>query len=327
MRRAALIGSLLILSSLPWLIPELRLTRETVALARLPYEARRAQINGPFWRSIAEVRRRMPGNEPVRVMLRRGHDFDRAVFLTYYLYPRVTRYFVSLDHYRGTAPAPPETPIAYIDVERVDAVRVMTYPEIRAEQLRETPFPLPPLSDVEARELIVPFAASFDGAPPDAYMTQAVFVSASNGMLTLTLEPDGRAWITPLRAGEPLVLRDLVYDAYRVLTSGWIRVTATVPVRAGASLVNHGRNRITPIKIFGAVPPLPRRVAGGDKLWLLNANQHESSVVVNGTRVTLPPYALQSIPSAPLNEIDGNGRVLPFTSRKLPDGNTRFVWP
>jgi hypothetical protein len=324
-RREALLGALLILSAAPGWLPELRQTREAVSLARLPYEARRARVNGPFWISIAEVQRRMPAGEPVRVILRRPHDWDRLVFLTYYLYPHVTRWFASLDHYRAVAPAPPETLLAYIDVERLDAVRVMTYGEIRAEQMRETPFPLPPLSGVEGRELIVPFAASFDGI--DSYVTEAVFVAASDGTLTLTLEPDGRAWVTPLRAGEPLVLQDVVYSAFQVMTSGWIRVTSTVPLRAGASLINRGRGRSTSIPIFSAVPPLPRSVPGGDKLWLLNAGAHEAGVVVNGARVTLPPWALQSMPSAPVNEIDGSGSVLPFTSRKLPDGNTEFAWP
>lgn len=317
MRRTTIAGTLLILSSLPWLIPELHL-RETVELARLPYAARRAHANGPFWISIAEVERRM--GKTVPVLLRHPDDFDRAVFLTYYLYPRVTRYFVSLDHYRALAPAPPETPIAYIDIARRDAVRVMTYPEIRAEQMAEEPFVPPPVTSEAARELILPFAVSFDGA--DSYVTQAAFVSESDGTLTLTLEPEGRAWSVPLRAGQPFAARDFVYPM-----SGWIRITSTVPVRAGAALVNRGRHRSATIAIYRAVPPLPPRIAGGDKLWLLNPEAHASEVKVNGQIVTLKAYELRSMPSADVNVVEGSARVLPFTSRKLPDGNTSFVWP
>src|SRR4029079_18995023 len=148
--------------------------------------------------------------------------------------------------------------------DRVDAVRVMTYPRIRAEQMAEEPFVPPPITSEPARELIIPFAVSFDGA--DSYVTQTAFVSESDGALTLTLEPEGRTWTVPLRAGRPFLSRDLAYPI-----SGWIRVTATGPVRAGAALVNRTRHRSAPIEIYRAVPPLPPHIDGGDKLWLLNA--------------------------------------------------------
>ena len=326
-RRTAVIGGLLILSSIPGWMPMLRLTRAAVALARRPYAERRAEINGPFWSSIAEVRRRMPGSGTVPVILRRGRDFDRALFLGYYLYPRVARYYVSLDHYRAAAPAPPETPLAYLDVRRVDAVRVMTYPEIRAEQAAEEPFTPPAMSPGALRDAILPFAVSFDGTPPDSYVTQAAFLAESDGTLTLTLEPDGRAFVVPLHAGKLFVSRDLVWDAYHVQRSGWIRIASTVPVRAGAALVNRGRHRRTPIPIYTAAPPLPRKIAGGEKLWLLNASMQAAEVTVNGTAVPLNAYELRSLPAAAENTISGNASVLAFTSQKLADGNTRFAWP
>ena len=317
MRRTTIAGALLILSSLPWLIPELRL-RETVELARMPYAARRARVNGPFWISIADVERRMGKSVPI--ILRHPYDFDRAVFLTYYLYPRVTHYFASLDHYRAVAPAPPDTPLAYIDVKRVDAVRVMTYPEIRAEQIEEEPFVPPPITSDAARELIIPFAVSFDGA--DSYVTQAAFSSESDGTMTLTLEPDGRAWSVPLRAGQPFFARDFAYGM-----TGWIRITSTVQVRAGAALVNRGRHRSAHIEVYRAVPPLPPRIAGGDKLWLLNPEGHASDVKVNGQLVTLQAHELRALPAAATNSLEGTAKILAFASKKLPDGNTSFAWP
>jgi hypothetical protein len=267
----------------------------------------------------------MPGNGTVPVILRRGRDFDRALFLGYYLYPRVARYYVSLDHYRAVAPAPPETPIAYIDVERLDAVRVMTYPGIRAEQAALEPFTSPALSSAPLREAIIPFAVSFDGTPPDSYVTQAAF--AGDGSLTLTLYPQGKRASFTLAPGTPLVFRDLVYDAFQELGSGWIAIRASAPVRAGIALVNRGRHRSAPVAVFAGAPPLPRRIDGGEKLWLLNAGDADAHVVVNGAPVTLPRLALQSLPAAAENTIEGKGSVLAFTSQKLPDGNTRFVWP
>jgi hypothetical protein len=324
-RRTAVVGCLLILSSMPAWTPLLRLTRDALPLVRRPYAEHRAAFNGPFWKSIAEVRRRMPGDGTVPVILRRGRDFDRTLFLGYYLYPRVARYYVSLDHYRAVAPAPPETPIAYIDVERLDAVRVMTYPEIRAEQAAEEPFTPPALSSAPLREAIIPFAVSFDGRPPDSYVTQAAF--EGSGPFVLTLNPQGKsAWFV-LAPGRPLVFRDLVYEAFHELGSGWIAVRASAPLRAGVSLVNRGRHRGAPIPIFASAPPLPRRIESGEKLWLLNPGGTDLHIFVNGAPVTLPRFALQSSPASAENIIEGNAIVLAFTSQKLPDGNTRFVWP
>lgn len=188
-------------------------------------------------------------------------------------------------------------------------------------------FIAPDVSSEAARDLILPFATLSDGIHPDSYVTQATFVSASDGTLTLMLEPDGRAWIVPLTAGEPLVLQDLIGEAYQVPLTGWIRARATVPIRAGAMLVNRGRKRSATIAIYAAVPSLPRSLRGGDKLWLVNTEMHASVVVVNGATVTLKAYELRSMPSARLNRIEGSAAVLPFTSRKRPDGNTTFVWP
>lgn len=326
MRRTAVLGCLLILSSVPAWMPLLRLTRDALPLVRRPYAERRAAFNGPFWRSIAEVRRRMPGGGTVPVILRRGRDFDRALFLGYYLYPRVARYYVSLDHYRAVAPAPPETPIAYIDVERLDAVRVMTYPEIRAEQAAEEPF-TPPATMLLPKETIIPFAVSFDGTPPDSYVTQAAFVGGRYGLVTLTLQPQGKTASLLLEEGKPRYFRDLVYDVFHELGSGWILVRTSGDVRAGVALVNRGRHRSTPVPIVAGVPPLPRRIAGGEKLWLLNPDYREAHVTVNGSAVTMPRFALQSLPAAAENTIEGNAQIVAFTSQKLPDGNTRFIWP
>src|SRR5262249_42971788 len=116
--------------------------------------------------------------------------------------------------------------------------------------------------------------------------------------------------------------RDLMYPM-----SGWIRVSATVPVRAGAALVNRWRHRSVPIEIYRAVPPLPPHIDGGDKLWLLNAEARPAEVKVNGAAVTLRPYELRAWPAVERNELAGGARVLAFVSRKLPDGNTQFGWP
>jgi|GEM_PF-3891818 len=204
---------------------------------------------------------------------------------------------------------------------------LLILPSIPAWTPAEGAFVPAPVTSAAARELIIPFAVWFDGAPPDSYVTQATFTSDRNGTMTLMLEPAGRAWIVPLHAGKMLASRDLICDAYRVQLSGWIHVSATVPVRAGAAPVNRGRRRSTEIRIYSDVPPLPRKIAGGEKLWLLNASMHAAEVTVNGAAVALKAYELRSFPAAPETTIEGTASVLPFTSQKLPDGNTRFLWP
>ena len=255
-------------------------------------------------------------------------DVDGGVFLTYYLYPRPTKFFWTLAQYRFEAHRSPDALIAYADLSRADAARMMTYAQIRDEQVRDTPPLFEPLSEKVYLDFVVPFVAAVDGAPDGEYMSQADFLAAGDGSLSLTLQPSGKRESIPLHAHERVVLRDVVYEKFGVLTSGWLHVSATTPVRAGVWLINRAGGRHVALPLFSELPAAPQRVAAGDRLWLLNPEERDAAVVVNGNREEIPARGLVSFASAPnTNEIDTAARILAFSSRKLPDGNTHFEWP
>lgn len=323
------LGILLVFSALIADGPALlRGAREAWRLRRLSRNARREDLFPRLFATIHRIERDLPSSETVPVMMRTPGDVDGGVFLTYYLYPRPTKYFWTLDQYRFEAHRPPEALIAYADLSRTDAARMMTYAEIRDEQVRDTPPLAEPLSESASRNFIVPFVAAVDGAPDGEYMTQLDFLATGDGSLSLTLEPSGKRASIPLHARERVVLRDVVYEQFGALTSGWLRVNATIPVRAGAWLINRARAKHVAVPLFSEVPEAPGRVAAGDRLWLLNTEDSVAGVVVNGRHAEIPARGLISFESArTTNEIAGPPHILAFTSRKLPDGNTRFEWP
>lgn len=324
-----LLGVLLVSSALlAGGVPLFRITRDAWQLRKLSRNARRERVFPALFATIHQIGRDLPSPQTVPIMMRTPRDVDGAVFLTYYLYPRPTKYYWSLDQYRFEAQRPLETLIAYADLSRVDAARVMTYAQIRDEQIRDTAPLAEPLSVGVSQDFIVPFVAAVDGAPGDGYMTQADFLPASDGSLSLTLEPAGKTASIPLHAHQRVAMRDVVYESFGVLTSGWLHVKATTPVHAGAWLINRGRRNHVGVPVFSAFPVMPQHLAAGDRLWVLNAEDAETSVVLNRTRVKIPPRGLVSFYSAPqTNEVAGAAHVLAFTSRKLPDGNTHFDWP
>ena len=325
-RVITLAGAALVLSSLiaaaPALVSE---TRRAAALARMPYKERRHRVLGPLWDSIDAVKR-IPGTGAIPIVMRRPEDIDPTLLVSSYLYPRATKHFWSLEFYRSE-PISLTAPAVYIDTSRTNAARVMTYLDIRAEQIRDRPLPVHPLPSFTGTDFMVPFAAAVEGGPPDAYMTEVVFVPENAGSISMTFEPAGERIAFAARPGERIVYRDVVYEAYHHLGIGWLRVSATTPVHAAAWLVNRGREQRAEIALFAAAPPLPQRLGSGDRLWLLNSNGRATRVMVNGTEMRLPSHALTSVPSLASNNLDEGPGVLAFTSRKLPNGNTEFAWP
>ena len=305
-----------------------RITRDAWQLRKFSRDARREHVFPALFTAVHRIERDLPSPETVTILMRTPRDVDGAVFLTYYLYPRPTKYCWSLDQYRFEAKRPLETPLAYADLSHADAARVMTYAQIRDEQIRDTAPLAEPLSEDASQDFTVPFVAAIDGAPGDDYMTQADFLPGGDGSLSLTLQPSGKTASSPLHADQRVVLRDVVYETFGVLTSGWLHVTATTPVHAGVWLINRGRENHVGVPLFSTLPVTPQHLAAGDRLWVLNTEDVGKRVVVNRTPVEIPPRGLVSFDSAPqTNEVAGAAHVLAFTSRKLPDGNTHFEWP
>ncbi len=326
-RAAAIAGMIMVAASLITGLPErLQDLRASSRMLRVVRAHRYAAYFGAFWSGVEEAAQQFPRQETIPVVLRRPSDIDAAVFLTFYMYPRVTKYFWSLDQYR-LEKQPVDVPIVYIDVNRSAAPRIVNYAIIRDEQLRDESPLLEPLPAGEISSFIVPIAAAFDGAPPDAYTTQLDLLPSVDASVTLVMEPSGATRTVSLDAGKRIVFRDVVYQQFGHLGSGWLRVETTAPVRAGAWLINRGRDRHVRLPLYTVFPPLPQQIEGGDRLWLLNAGDMAAAVTVNDVLATIPPRTLIAWPSQPQNRISGSAPVLAFSSTKLQDGNTNFHWP
>ncbi len=328
--RHAVIGVLLaaaLWTSLPRMT---RLVADTFRFLPLSYEQRRERVLGPFYTSIRRIRSQLRADEAVGLSTRVVEDdISGAVFANYYLYPRTARLYASLDAYRITVLSDPAQPkkLVRIDTARSPEARLLSYLDVRHEEVSESRIVRDPRPGAEeSREFIVPIALAIDGQPGNAWLTEGVIASTADATATLTFLPSGETKSFAGRAGEPLILGDAVYTIASRLDVGWIRVTATSPVRARFWFVNRGLRHAVPLPLFDRLPPRPQHVGGGEKLWILNPSDRAVNVVVNGERHVIEAHALTAVASAAENEIAAEEPVLAFSADKV-DGRERFHWP
>lgn len=314
-------------TSLPRMI---RSAREAIYLALWPYEARRVRVLGPFYRTLHRARTQLGANEIAGISMRDvERDITNGVFASYYLYPRRTKLFGSLDDYRVMALVDPSHPkrLLRIDTARDADVRLMTYNEVRHEEALASPL----VHDgkpggVAFQEAIVPMALAIDGQPGNAYLTDGVLVSEVDATATITFFPSGESETFELRARQPLVVRDVVYAIAKRLDAGWLGVSATAPVRASFWFVNRGLKHAVSLPLYAQLPPFPQRVAGGERFWVLNPNEVAAVVHVNDVGHLVAPHALVQLPARAENEVSADRPVLAFSASKTK-GRERFHWP
>jgi hypothetical protein len=267
--------------SLPGMV---RLVRQTIALAPLDIEARRVAVMGDFYASLRTV----PRNEPAAILLLGKNALDRGVFVNYYLYPTPAR--------------------MHQDPLSTDAPRSIV--AVAAEgPIRRTVIAHPPPS-AESQTFIVPFVASAIGK--DSYTTEAVF--EGDARVTLTLLPFG---VTKTITA-PYVFSDVVQELLGRRATGWLRVEATKPVRAGFWFVARADAIATPLPLNLAVTT-PRTFQGGERLWLLNPHNVPTAAIVNGQPQLLSAHELRMQPATPVTHVEGD--VIAFTSEKMA-----FTW-
>jgi hypothetical protein len=324
---AILFASVLV-PALPRLVREVRMAEE---LRPLSWMARRERLNGDFYRSTIRLDRELPRDEPLAIVLgpETGPDFDSALFFDYYVYPRRTRIYKGLGDYRANI-LDPHRPrrIVHIDTARSAMARVMSYEEIREEEMIGAPVVREvSLTGDGHTSFFAPIAASLDGPPPDSYTTEGVIEAVRDTVVAITFYPSRERKEIALRAGQRRAFHDLVYECFRRMDSGWLGVEATTPVRAAFWFVNRGTKTASPLPLVGAplVPPLTLR--GSGKLWLLNASDADIEARVNGTPQHLGPRALLSLPSARENTIHAGAPLYAYLSERQADGDTRFIWP
>ena len=327
--RHAVVGILLaaaLWTSLPRMT---RLVRETIALAPLSYEARRERLFGAYYTSILRIRSQLRAGEPVGLAPRADRDVNGVMFANYYLYPRITRFYWNLDDYRKTVFSDPAQPkkLVRMDLGRGPEARLMTYLDVRAEEIAETPVVRNPKPGAAAfREFVVPIALAIDGQPGSAWLTEGVIVADAGATATITFFPRGDSKTFALRAHQPLLLGDAVYAVASRLDVGWLRVTATSPVRASFWFVNRHLKHAVALPLYDAMPLFPQRVASGEKLYVLNPANDAVDVAVNGERHAVSAHALATFASAAQNEVTASQPVLAFSGRK-ENGREVFDWP
>lgn len=328
--RRAVVG-ILFAAALWTSVPRMtRLALDAAKFFPLSHEQRMSRALGSYYTSILRIRVHLREEEPVglspRVVER---DLNGLIFANYYLSPHPTRYYESLDAYRGTVLTDPSQPkkLVRMDLSRTPEARLMTYLDIREEEVSETRVVRDPKPGAAAfREFVVPIALAIDGQPGNAWVTEGVIVSEVDATATLTFFPGGEAKTFALRARQPLILGDAVYAVASRLDVGWLRLTATAPMRAAFWYVNRGLAHAVSLPLLDKMPPLPQRVAGGERVWILNPADHAVEVVVNGKRHVVDAHALAALASAEHNEIRGQQPVLAFSARKQ-NGRELFQWP
>lgn len=289
------------LFSLPGMV---RLAQQTIELAPLPYEQRRARELGDFYTSLQTLEKALPPGD-VNVFLMGPNAIDRGIFVNYYLYPRASHL------YFGEMPAnAPRHPL--LVTEATGPVRRTIVKDAR-------------VSSRAYRELIVPIVTALQGG--DGYATEGIVEAERDTRVTLTLMPSGATKTYAVRAHEPLLLNDLVHESFGVMTTGWLRVRSDEPVRAAFWFVNRGRAVAAPVPLVTDLPPLPHRFAGGEKLWVLNPAATAVTARVNGREEVIDGGALRMFDAQELNEIDAGEPLYSFTSTKTSDGNSSFIWP
>lgn len=280
-KRSVLLFAAVAASSLAGMV---RLMRQTIALAPLDFEARRVAVMGDFYASLRTV----PRDEPAAILLLGKDALDRGVFVNYYLYPTPARM-----HQDRLSTAAPRSIVA-----------------VAAEgPIRRTVIAHAPPTE-ESQVFIVPFVASAIGK--DSYTTEALF--EGDAKVTLRLLPFG---VTKTITA-PYVFSDVVQEMLGRRGTGWLRVEATKPVRAGFWFVARADALATPLPLNIAVNT-PRTFHGGERLWLLNPYNVPTVATVNGQQHVLPVHELRMQPAAPVMRVDGD--VIAFTSEKMA-----FTW-
>jgi hypothetical protein len=281
-----------------------RLAQRTIELAPLTYEERRVRELGELYPSLRKHEKTLPPGD-VNVLLLGPQAIDRGIFVNYHLYPRASH--------------------LYFDAIPAEAPRRALLVTEALGPVRRTIVKDPLLSASAHRELIVPIVTALQGG--DGYASEGIIEAASDTRVRLTLMPSGANRTYTLRAGELLIFNDVVHESFGVMTTGWLRVRADQPVRAAFWFVNRAQAVAAPVPLVTDMPPLPQRVTGGEKLWVLNFGATPVTARVNGSEETIAAGDLRTFPAQELNEIDADAPLLAFTSLKTPDGNTRFAWP
>ncbi|MBV8546029.1 MAG: hypothetical protein JO093_11440 [Acidobacteria bacterium] len=320
---AALLFISLAASTLPRLIAIVTNAR---TLQPLTYEARRERQMGPWYASIEKLRAELPKKEPV-ALIAPPRDLDAAVFANYYLYPIHTRLFAGRNAYRNAAPDPTR-PKVIVAVNALHAERT-EYDILRDRDLRagRRVVTVPQLSG-PIPAFILPIAASVDGPSPDTFLIEATLANpnAAPAEVRVTFWPKGVVRTIAIPAHSTAGYYDFVYQLFGIMSSGWIDVESSQPLRGAFYFVNRGRGDATLLPNASPATAIePGALYRDTKLFIINPKGTRATAILNGESIPLDPHAFISRPIESLPAVGGD--VYAFVSTRELNGRTNFLWP
>lgn len=315
------IAAAVLLASVLWTTGPslLALVRQAIELRPLSMRERRAFI---FPGSFAPAQNMPP--EPLALIARTDAEMHEALFFNYYIYPHPTRLYRRREFYVFAAndPTRPSTTVSFTQGAQLRSYAAIRALEITAPIVRDVAFPA-----AASRELIVPFAVSADGPPPDMYTVELALRADPRAKVTMTWFPSGVTRSFVLEGTRRF--NDVVMDLTSQMGLGWLRITSDEPIHAAAWFVNRGTRAVAPITIFGGdtLPPTPVTFPPNPdaKQWVVNLEDAPADIDADIGRTTLAPHAILSMP--PMPRVTTSKRIVTFQTNREPNGGTRFTWP
>ena len=301
------------------------LVRQSFDLASLDYESRRSRLVAEYYPSLSTIRA-ATHNQPLGLIAFTPLDWDRAFFAAYYLYPQPAKPFLRYEHYRDSPVKDRYPALIALNLHRDPRLRLATYDEIVEESA--PPPVMAPFGEAltAGSSFIVPVTLSLFGPIPHDYRTEAVLTADEATSVAMTFHPSGSRRTYEMGPGSTLRFGDVAMDVFGMKSTGWVSVTANRPIRASFWFVNRGTRHATPIPLFTGPARLPKRLEGGERLWVVNPADVTVTVTINGRPVAIAPRAVHIEAAEPSTNATGSEAVIVFTSQKLPSGAVEFVW-
>ena len=107
-----------------------------------------------------------------------------------------------------------------------------------------------------------------------------------------------------------------------------MRVDAERPIRFQFWFVNRGRKQATALVPFASGALYASVVAPpGAKLWILNPNERDFWITVNGERRGVPFFSLTGEPATGMMNVSSELPIVAYASWRDSSGRTIFRWP
>jgi hypothetical protein len=301
--------------------------REAARLLPLTYRERLSRTVG-FYDVAQRLKTELPPGEPIAMILRKPTDVDIAIFFNYYMYPIKSRIYYDLGLYRND-PKRAEIVVG-VDAERNPPFEWMPYPELRAEHAGNdfVVSDLKPSSEA-LRSMDVPLVCSLDGPAPEWYATEAVIENTSDAPAHVRMElmPSRRTFELTIEPRGRMVANDLVYQAFKVMEQGWLRVVSDQPVRGGFWFVNRGRRVSAAIPVMTSATSLRVVANANAKFYVVNPSETGMMVKMPHGEFFVGGLDVISGNTAPTFDASSDVPFFTFASWRGSKGETVFAWP